>query len=131
MSGLREQATKDVKSILEDTEFGFGMECGVKDPSGKTDTLKVQSGDIHMLLETDTGVPVNNRVAHVSIAIESLTEKGFALPDVQPKESENIWEFTFKDANGVERRFAILVPVLADRTLGVITIILGLLKDAS
>ena len=127
---LREQAELDLGLTLEDDVFGFGVECQIEDPAGTSDTFIVQSGDIHQLLETDTGVPVNNKTAHVSIRIQSLLDKAFGLPQRQPDESGNIWQFTFKDSNGISRKFTI-AETLPDKTLGVISVILESLKIAT
>lgn len=130
MKNLRHIAEDDLKITLEDDQFGFGIECLIDDPDGNSDTFVVQSGDVHLLFDTDTGVPVNNRTAHIAIRIASLYEKGFALPKRQPDESKNIWKFTFQDVNGVLYKFTV-ADTMPDRTLGIITVILELLKDAA
>ena len=127
---LREQAEADLSLTLEDKDYGFGWECLIEDPSGNSDTFVVQSGDVHELFDTETGVPVSNRVAHVAVRISSLTEKGFSLPSKIANENSNIWKFTFKDVNGDNHKFTV-AEARPDRTLGVALVILELLKDAS
>jgi len=127
---LREQAELDLAATLEDKEHGFGWDCQIDNGAGKTDTFIVQTGDVHLLFDTDTGVPVKNRVAHATIRVSSLLAKGFEMPKRRPAENQNPWIFTFADTAGKSYKFTV-ADTLPDLTLGLITVVLELLKDAA
>ena len=120
-------AEADLALTLEDEENGFGWPCAVTNPSGTTENFFVQSGDIHMLLETDADIPVSNRTAHVAVRIASLTARGFDIPRADPDETKNPWIFEFDDINGNVRKFTVSNSE-PDRALGVVMIILELIK---
>lgn len=125
---IRELAEKDMELTLEDTVNGFAFACSITNPDKVTESFPVQSGDVHLLLENDTGIPVNNREAHVAIRISSLSAKGFEIPKAQPDESKNLWLFEFADIGGKLRKFTVL-DVQPDRTLGLVVISLDLVKS--
>ena len=126
---LRERAEQDLARTLESLD-DFGVECLITNPAGDSEFFTVQSGDIHLLLETDVGIPVNNRTVHVSIRISSLTAKGFSIPRSEPDETKNIWIFQFDDLEGNARKFTVL-DAMPDRTLGIVTVLLELMKNAA
>jgi len=127
MKNLREIAADDLKFILEDGEMGFGVNCNITNPAGVTEIFQVQSGDVHLLLDLATAASVSVRTAHVSITLATLKEKNFEIPKREPDENKNPWIFEFPDAVGISRKFTV-VEARPDRTLGIITIILELLK---
>ena len=124
---LRDQAERDLAITLEDAEYGYGIEAIVTNPAGDSATLNIQSGDINLLLDTDTGVSVSNREAHAAVRIKSLTEAGLGIPRAKPKQNENPWISEFSDPNGNIRKFTV-AESRPDRTLGLITVVLELLK---
>lgn len=125
---LREIAEQDLALTLEDSENGFGLPSTVTDTAGNTAGISVQSGDVHVLYDPDTDVKVSNRTAHISIRISSLTAAGLEIPKAQPDQSKNPYTFEFADSNGVSRKF-IVSESRPDRTLGIITVILELIKE--
>lgn len=125
---LREMAEYDLETTLEDDIHGFGVSATITDPDGNSAVLQVQSGDIHLLLNPDTDVPVSDRIAHISIRISSLTVAGLGIPRAQPDRSKNPWIFQFPDSGGSERKFTVSKSE-PDRTLGIVTVILELLED--
>ena len=124
---LREVAEQDLVMTLEDSEMGFGMDCDITNPAGTTETFQVQSGDVHLLLDLDNDSSVSVRTAHVAVRISTLTAKGFGIPKRGPDENKNPWIFEFADANGIKRKFTV-VEARPDRSLGIVTIILELIK---
>ena len=118
----------DLEMTLEDSEYGFGIDATMTDPDGESAVLTVQSGDIHLLLNPDTDVPVSNRIAHISIRISSLTAAGLGIPSPQPDQNLNPWSVEFPDAVGLVRKFTVSKSE-PDRTLGIVTVILELLED--
>lgn len=125
---LREIAELDLKMTLEDDIQGFGIPATVTDPAGTIGNLKVQAGDVHLLFDPDTGISISNRTAHISIRISSLTAEGLGIPQAQSDQSLDPWLFEFADANGNVRKFTV-EESRPDRTLGLVTIILGLITD--
>lgn len=124
---LREIAERDLEITLEDDEKGFGIPATVTDPAGTSAILKVQAGDIHLVLDPGTDAEVNTRVAHISLRIKSLENAGLGLPRAEPDTDKNPWLFEFADANGHIRKFTVS-DVKPDRTLGLVTVILELIK---
>ncbi len=125
---LRQQAEADLKLTLEDKDFGFAFEATVTNPAGVSAVLNIQSGDVYLLFEPESGILVANRTAHASMRISSLTAAGLGLPRAEPDESKNPWIIEFPDSNDVLRKFTV-VESRPDRTLGIVTIILQLIKN--
>lgn len=126
---LREIAERDLEITLEDSENGFGIPATITDTTGTSAILNVQAGDMHLLFDPGGEVKINNRTAHVSVRIGSLTAAGLELPRAQPDQSKNPYIFEFADANGVVRKY-IVSQASPDRTLGIMTVILELMTDA-
>lgn len=123
-------AEKDLGMILEDDVNGFGVPCSITNPAGLTvPDIKVQTGDIHLILDMETDAKISNRVVHISARISTLIAEGLEIPRAQPNQSANPWIFEFADVNGVIRKFTVS-DSKPDRKMGVVTIILELLKDA-
>lgn len=125
---LREQAENDLKMTLEDDDFGFAFEATVTNPAGVSAVLKIQSGDVHLLFEPESDIFVAERTAHASMRISSLTAAGLGLPQAEPDENKNPWIIEFPDANDVLRKFTV-AEARPDRTLGIVTVILQLIKN--
>ena len=125
---LRDQAEKDLGFILEDSDKGFAVEATITNPAGVSAVLKIQSGDAYLLFEPEGDILVTDRTAHASIRISSLTAAGLGIPRKEPDETKNPWTVEFSDANGVSRKFSVSEP-RPDRTLGLVTIILQLIKS--
>lgn len=124
---LRIRAEQDLSRILEDSE-GFGRSVIITDSEDTTAVLTGQTGDIHLLFDPETGIPVNNRTVHLSLRISSLQAAGLGLPRAVSSEDENPWIFQFEDISGINRKFTVSES-RPDRTLGIVTVILELLKD--
>ena len=126
---LRQQAEQDLAFILEDADRGFAFPATITNPDGVSDQLNVQSGDIHLLYDSDNDMTVSDRKAHVSIRISSLITAGLGIPRADPDTTKNPWLFEFADINGIVRKF-IISKSLPDRTLGIVTVILEIIQDA-
>ena len=125
---LRGQAELDLGLTMEDDVNGFGMSATITNPTGTSAALKIQSGDVHLLFDPETGVSVSNRTAHASIRIASLTAASLGIPRAQPNQNANPWLFEFQDANGNSRKFTVQ-EARPDRTLGIVTVILEIMKN--
>jgi len=125
---IRQQAELDLGLILEDETYGFGMSATITNPDGVSAQLIIQSGDVHLLFDPATEVSVNNRTAHASVRISSLASANLGLPRAQPKSNLNPWIFEFQDANGNSRKFTVQ-EARPDRTLGLVTVILELMRE--
>jgi len=124
---LREIAERDLGQSLEDADKGFAIPATITNPAGTSAELKVQSGDIHLLLDTEDS-RVNNRIAHIAIRISSLTAAALDIPRAVPDESANPWIFEFADISGNIRKFTV-AESMPDKTLGLVTVILELITD--
>lgn len=117
MGGLRAQAERDLATTLEGD---WGVSVLVTDPNGKAETLQAQTGDIGVLIDPDTGIPVAGRRAHVALRLSSLKAKGFEeLPKGTASPDEMPWRFKFDDLTGGSHEFAVRHS-WPDRTLGVV-----------
>lgn len=122
MSGLREIAESDLALTLEDPE-GFGFEIQITEPGGVFKEAYGQSGDIQFLIDPETGLGVSGRFAHITVRQSSLTALGKGAP-------VKGWLIKFDDINGNSYNF-IVTEARPDRTLGVVTCIVGILEDGS
>jgi hypothetical protein len=125
---IREMAEQDLALTLEDAENGFGNEITITDPSGLSEILSGQTGDIHLVYDSEADAKVNNRIIHISIRISSLTALGFEIPRSQPDQSSNPWLFEFSDINGNSGKFTVS-DSMPDKALGIVTIILEVIKE--
>ena len=125
MSLLR-RAEEALELTLEDKKL-FGKDIIVTDPAGQTATVSGQVGDIYLLYDNDAG-QVSNRTVHISLRISTLSANNFSIPKEISDESQNPWIFEFADISGQSRKFTV-AESRPDRTLGIVTIILELLKD--
>lgn len=125
---LREQAELDLALTMEDDVNGFGMLATITNPTGTAAELKIQSGDVHLLFDPETGVSTSNRTAHAAVRIASLMAANLGIPRAQPNQNANPWLFQFQDANGNTRKFTVQ-EARPDRTLGIVTVILELMKN--
>lgn len=124
---LRVRAEQDLSRVLEDSK-AFGCSVTVTNPENVTATLTGQTGDIHLLFDPETGIPISNRTIHLSLRISSLQAAGLGIPRAVLSEDENPWSFQFEDVNQISRKFTVSES-RPDRTLGIVTVILELLKD--
>ena len=124
---LRQQAEADLKTTLEDDVNGFAFDAIITNPDGIFDTLKVQSGDVHLFLDQDADFSLSVKVAHAAVRISSLTAAGLGIPRAQPKENINPWKFEFNDINDNPHKFTV-AEAKPDLTLGIVTVILEVMK---
>ena len=118
MGSLRAQAAADLATTLEGD---WGVPVLVTAPDGKTATLDAQSGDIGVLIDPDTGVPVAGRRAHVTLRLSSLAAAGFdGLPEGRVAVEGIPWRVKFDDLAGGSHEFAVR-HTWPDRSLGVVT----------
>ena len=104
---LREQISADIKSILEDTDTGFGWDITVTDPDGTTGDLKGYSNDIAQMIDPDTGLAVSGRTASVAIHFTSLSDEGLGLPVAIADETKKPWIVEFEDVFGKSYTFKV------------------------
>lgn len=124
---LREISERDLALTLEDADNGFGIPATITDTVGNSAVINVQGGDVHVLYDPDTDVKISSRTAHIVVRIASLTAAGLEMPKAQSDQSKNPYTFEFADSNGVIRKF-IVSEARPDRTLGIVTVILELIK---
>lgn len=117
---LRDIAEQDLEMILEDHLQGFAYNIILTDLDGRTDSFKGQSGDIHFLIDPETGQGISGRFAHISIRIKSIlnSSAGFLTLPVKG------WKVSFNDLYENTYNF-IIIEARPDRTLGIITCMLG------
>lgn len=121
---LRETAEQDLATTLEDSVMGFGMPIVVTDPDGFMAELCGQSGDISFLIDPETGQAVSGRVAHVTIRISTLAEKGLSIPRGVADKTSKPWVIAFPDLACNDQTFKV-EEARPDRTLGLVTCIVG------
>lgn len=146
--GLRAQAEKDLKFILEDATYGFGWPITITNPSGESISLTGFSNDISQSIDPETGILVSGQSASCALRISTIYELGgclvtecgeplslcgepqmeagnvkFGLPIGIADEDSNPWLATFADINGKSCTFKIQ-QTNPDRTLGIITCLL-------
>jgi hypothetical protein len=121
---LREQAERDLETTLEDSVNGFGVPMVIVDPDGFTAELCGQSGDIHFLIDPETGQAVSGRVAHVAMRISTLKSKGLQIPRGVADSAVKPWVVTFPDLECKNQTFKI-EEARPDRTLGLVTCVVG------
>lgn len=123
MPGLREMAEADLATTLEDTSL-FGWPCRLTDPAGKSADLTGSPGDISLLIDADTGLPISGRQVHFDLRMSSIKAAGFTgMPVKVPEESKKPWIMEFDSVIGEPLRTAV-VDSKPDRTLGIIKLIL-------
>lgn len=125
MVGLRQQATADLKVILENSTTGFGWPLSLTDPSGNSADLIGSTGDIALVIDPQTGQAVSGRTAHVALALESLTAAGLGIPVAIAEITRRPWVVEFDDPmlNSYTFKVSGSHP---DRTLGLVTLALEL-----
>lgn len=121
---LREIAEQDLAITLEDDVMGFGVKILVTDPGGLIAELCGQSGDIAFLIDPETGQAVSGRVAHVSIRISTLADKGLDIPRGIADKTSKPWVISFPDLTCKDQVFKV-EEARPDRTLGLVTCIVG------
>lgn len=121
--GLRDEAEEDLSEILEDDIIGAGWPIKVTSPEKISADLTGYSGDISQLIDPETGQAVSGRIAHVTLRISSLSEKGLALPEGIADASKKPWVVEFNDINGSPFKFKVQESN-PDRTLGIVNCIL-------
>ena len=130
MENLRAIAERDLEFILEDVEAGWGNPIVVTNPDGLTGVVNGQTGEVHALVDPETGATISVKTAHCSMRQKTLFDLGFTLPKAQPDETKKPWVFQFADQNGIVRQYAVS-EARPDNTLGVITIMLEFFKDVA
>ena len=123
---LRDIAEQDLETTLEDAQMGFGWSITLTDPKGRTGNFVGQSGDIHFLIDPETGQGISGRFAHVAIRIKSILDSSAGFQELPSKE----WKIIFNDLYGSAYNF-IIEEARPDRTLGLITCLLGGLANES
>ena len=114
--GLRADAAQDLIDIHTDTD-DFGWDITVVDPDGVTADLVGLSTDIGEDIDPDTGAFISNRVASVSIPIESLTDAGMSIPRGIQDSSQRPWQIVFNSITGTQYTFKV-TATRPDNALG-------------
>lgn len=123
-------AERDAAFILQDADKGFGVPITVTDPTGKEEIVNGRAGDVHALIDPDTGAVFSVRNAHCTFNKKTLLDLGFQLPQAEPDTTKKPWKFKFADRQGLELQFTVS-ETRPDNTLGIITLMLELFKDAT
>lgn len=132
---LRDQARQDLAFTLSDDVEGFGWPMVLIDQDGAELPLVGQSGDIAILIDPDTGTAIAGRTAHfalqisqINAAVEAGTISGF--PEGINEADLKPWKIRFDDLEGATYTFKI-VQTFPDRTLGLLSGLLGVYQNAS
>lgn len=120
MPGLRDQAERDLGSILE-APGDWGVPLVLTDPANFTGTKQLygRTGDVGMYLDPDTGVTVTGRYATATVRLSTLTANGFtSVPRAIADATSKPWRVTY---DGLVRKVKASQP---DYTAGVVMMIL-------
>lgn len=127
--GLRDQASADIKDILEDKATGFGWDITITDPDGVVGILKGFSDDIASVIDPDTGLAVSGRLASVAVHFTSLSDVGLGLPVAIADASKKPWIVEFNDIVGAAYKFKVSES-LPDRAAGLVVCLLEIYDDS-
>lgn len=126
MPGLRELAAKHFRHFVEGDANGWRWPITLRTPSGNVvDGMYCFSNDIEAAIDPETGQLVSGRSATVSIPIQSLYDRGLALPKSVVDEDKKPWVIMFDDIHGKPHKFTVKQS-LPDRTIGNLVLILEL-----
>ena len=121
--GLRDQISADIKSILEDSDTGFGWAITVTDPDGVSGDLTGFSDDIAQSIDPDTGLAVSGRTASVALHFTSLSDEGLGIPVAIADSTKKPWIVEFDDIVGESYTFKVSESI-PDRAVGVVVCLL-------
>ena len=116
--GLRQQARRDTRRILEDVD-GFAWSIVVTNPDGRSACLRGFSTDISDMIDLETGQLVTGRQAEVALPMGALTQAGFELPEHIASEAMKPWTVKFDDIEGTSHTFKVM-RTAPDRTVGLV-----------
>lgn len=120
---LRDQASADLRRIVEDSAGGFGVSVTVTDPQQSSASLTGFSTDIGTTIEPETQQAVVGRQASVALPIKALTEAGLAIPRAIADENQRPWLVSFTDFDGNTYTYKVQ-QAMPDRAIGVVTCML-------
>lgn len=116
--GLRQQARRDTRRILEDVD-GFAWSIVVTNPDGRSACLRGFSTDISDMIDLETGQLVTGRQAEVALPMGALTQAGLELPEHIASEAMKPWTVKFDDIEGTSHTFKVM-RTAPDRTVGLV-----------
>ena len=119
MPGLREQARDDLKFTVGDRETGFGWDITVTRPDGDTLDLVALQSDIAETIDTETGIAILGRTAHVAVQIQDFLDATWEVPVVITDPEVRPWKVDTTDVNGRAHSFKIS-EVRQDRAIGLV-----------
>lgn len=125
---IRQLAEQDLSVTLEDAETGFGWPVILTDPDGVSVNITAQSNDVSQIIDPDTGVAVSGRQCAAVMRLSSLYALGVGIPKGVPEPDRTPWLVQFPDINGIPYTFKVEYSD-PDRTLGTVTLILGVWDD--
>ena len=125
--GLREQATLDAQTIIENTD-DFGAPVTLTDPAGTEYETKGLPNDIGVSIDPETGQAVSERRASVAFSMLTLDALDLELPVGVTSASAKPWRVSFADARGRLQTWKV-VETQPDRTLGVIVCFLEIWRS--
>lgn len=121
--GLRQLAETDLAAIIEDSDFGFGVDITLTDPAGTAQVLKGFSNDISQVIDLTTGQIVSGRLITATLRMSSITLPGVPLGIADA--SQKPWLVAFDDILGQSYVFKV-AKANPDRALGVLFLTLEL-----
>lgn len=123
---LRDQAAADLKSILEDSSgCGFGWPIKVTNPDGVNASFTGYSNDIGEVIDPETGMAVAGRLAHVTLALASVTACNIGEPAGIADKNQKPWLVTFEGIPNADSRCVFKVTgARPDRTIGALVLVL-------
>lgn len=119
---LRELAETDLSQTLEED----GQTVTVTSPEGHTATVSGTVNDINLLIDPETGVPVNGRNINASLRLSTLRAEGMGIPKGVGDTQRLPWVLEYTPSTGVAIRTKVLAAT-PDRTLGTVLLRLELI----
>mgnify|MGYP000601476612 CR=1 FL=1 len=127
--GLRQNASADLKSILENDQTGFAHDIVLIPPVGDEIALKGTTTNISSIIDPDTGQLVSGNYVEMSLVMASVYASTPDLPKAEPSANKKSWKAKFSNISGVENTYRI-IETLPDKELGVLVCILESFNEA-
>lgn len=121
MANLRELAERDLGTILETTDGGFGRPVVLTDPSGTSATIDGMTGNISNAIDPETGAEIVGDFPSVTLRISSILAAGLAMPVQEKHTGATAWRVSFEDLAGTTHTFRVQRPE-PDYTLGFVNL---------
>lgn len=104
---LRQVASADLRTILEDSAGGFGWPATVTNPAGVSAAITGTYRDVHQAIDPQTGEFVTGRQASLVVPLAALEAAGLERPRGIASASSKPWLVDLTDLQGIERRWKV------------------------